>query len=157
LYLGAAAVPSHAAPTAPAASAAAQLHGVNLLVVEDDPDTRDLLREILSVAGADVVTAPDAARALTALDARLPHAVLCDIGLPGEDGYTLMRRIRGRAPDAGGAVPAIALTAYARREDRDKALAAGFLCHAVKPIDPEALTRVVADVVAGRAADTAEP
>lgn len=104
-----------------------------LLVVDDEPATRDMLAQVLRHSGAIVETA-DSARAARAILARWqPDVMVCDIGMPGEDGYTFIKFLRALHPDDGGDLPAIALTAYARPEDRQRALAAGFNRHISKP------------------------
>jgi CheY-like chemotaxis protein len=122
----------------------AALEGLHVLVVDDEPDALDLIRVILEQRGASVTTAGSAAAALEAFEAEGADVLVCDIGMPGEDGYTLIRKVRARGD--GGATPAIALTAYAAESDRAQALAAGFQLHVPKPIDPESLVRVVAGV-----------
>ena len=113
------------------------LRGLRVLVVDDDDDARDLLSELLTDAGAQVTRAASAAEAFTAVQAEPVHLVISDIGMPGEDGYSLVRRIRELPRERGGDVPAIALTAYARPEDVRAATAAGFQLHLVKPVKPE--------------------
>jgi signal transduction histidine kinase/ActR/RegA family two-component response regulator len=115
----------------------AVLEGLHVLVVDDDEDTRELLAAVLGRAGARVTKAASAAEALEAAALLKPDVLLADIGMPGEDGYSLIRKVR--ALGAGGDVPAAALTAYARSEDRTKALRSGFQLHLAKPIDPAAL------------------
>jgi CheY-like chemotaxis protein len=154
--IGATAESSQAAET-PLRAWDAVLHGRGILVVEDDPDARHLVAVVLKSAGASVVTAADAGEALCHFAHAVPDAVVADIGLPGEDGYALLRRIRLLEPDRGGTVPAIALTAYARAEDRALALAAGFDRHMVKPVDPAALVNAVASVVAERTRTRSAP
>jgi hypothetical protein len=134
------------------------LSGLRVLVVEDDADTRQLLTVLLESHGAGVTAAASAQEALQAFSRSKPDLLLCDIGLPGEDGYTLLRHIRALGAEKGGNVPALALTAYARSEDRQQALAAGFQMHLSKPIDPSLLTRAIERVVRTRpaAADRAE-
>ena len=110
--------------------------GVRVLAVDDDPDANELLKALLISAGAIVETASSAAEALGALGRFRPHLLLSDIGMPGEDGYSLIRKVRALGPNAGGNIPAAALTAYTRNEDRAKALAAGFNMHIGKPADP---------------------
>jgi signal transduction histidine kinase/CheY-like chemotaxis protein len=122
----------------------AVLKNLRVLVVDDEPDALDLIRVILEQRGASVTTAGTASAALEALEAEGADVIVCDIGMPGEDGYGLIRKVRAQGP--GGATPAIALTAYAADSDRAQALAAGFQLHVPKPIDPESLVRVVADV-----------
>jgi signal transduction histidine kinase len=125
------------------------LDGLHILVVDDEPDTRDLLATTLESCGARVTTVASVPEALSELDRARPDVVVSDIGVPGEDGYSLIRRLRARAAEQGGNVPAVALTAYARAEDRVRALAAGFQMHLAKPVDPAELVASVA-ALAGR-------
>jgi CheY-like chemotaxis protein len=118
-------------------------------VVDDDPDARDLFSLILSSNGAEVRACASAAEALQVLDEWRPDVLVSDIGMPVEDGYELMRKVRAREPERGGRVPALALTAYARAEDARKAFNAGYQAHVPKPIEPVELTTVVAGL-AGR-------
>ena len=135
-------------------SAQPQLAGVHVLVVEDDPDGNELITTILERYGARVTSVGTAADALDALDEEKPDVVVSDIGLPDADGLELIKMIRGRA--FGGDVPAIALTAYASRQDAAKAIAAGFDAHVAKPVQPCILGAAVARLVAsGRAGATA--
>ncbi len=127
------------------------LSGVRVLIVEDEADTRELLVRMLSRCGAEASAAGSAAEALATLDAvavagadGLPQVLVSDIGMPHEDGFALLSRLRERAPERGGAIPAIALTAYARSEDRHRALAAGFATHLAKPVEPGDLVAAVA-------------
>ncbi|HEV3471550.1 MAG TPA: response regulator, partial [Pyrinomonadaceae bacterium] len=120
--------------------------GLTVLVVEDEPDALDLIRVVLEQGGARVTAARDAAGALAAFDAARPDVLVADIGMPGEDGYQLIRRVRALGLERGGRVPAIALTAYAGEGDRARALAAGFHLHIPKPVDPAELVRLVAGV-----------
>ena len=129
-----------------------RLRGVRLLVVEDDPDTLDLLRFILDNRGAEVMTAASTAQALKALEHWRPNILVSDLAMPGEDGYVLIGRVRSRGPEQGGDIPAVALSAYTRNEDRNRALAAGFQMHLPKPVDPEELISVVANLT-GHAQD----
>jgi PAS domain S-box-containing protein len=119
------------------------LHGVRVLLVDDDADARELLETILTNYGAAVIVAASADEALAAFRGDAPDVVISDIGLPRDDGYVLIRRIRELAPERGGHVPAVALTAYARDEDRGRALAAGFQMHIAKPAEPQELAAVV--------------
>jgi CheY-like chemotaxis protein len=123
-----------------------RLDGLGLLVVDDEADTQELLREIFERQGANVRTASSSAEALAAIDRARPDIVLCDIGMPGEDGYVFVKRLRARAPEQGGKTPAIAITAFARTEDRTRALLAGFRAHVPKPIDTAELVAVVASL-----------
>ena len=124
------------------------LAGVHVLVVEDEADARELLTAILHRAGAEVVAVGSVAEALGSLHQRRAEVLISDIGMPDEDGYSLIRKVRELDPERGGAVPAVALTANARAEDRSHALAAGFQVHVSKPIDPGELTRTIADMIA---------
>lgn len=124
------------------------LTGVDVLVVEDDDDSRALLAAMLGHSGARVVAVESARGALEALESRVPHVLISDIGLPELDGYGLMRAIRS-LPEPLGRIPAMALTAYARSEDRRLALLAGFQLHMAKPVDREELCAAVASL-AGR-------
>ncbi|HZQ34530.1 MAG TPA: PAS domain-containing protein [Dehalococcoidia bacterium] len=119
-----------------------RLAGLTILVVEDDRPTRELLALVLGAQGATAVTVDSAEAALEALERVRPALLLADIGLPGMDGYELLAAAR-RLP-AGEALPAVALTAYAGDEDRDRALAAGFAAHLAKPLDPDALVNALA-------------
>ena len=147
------------APMLPGASGSAprvpslpfpRLDGRRILVVDDDPDTSELLKTLLGTCGAEVRVAGSSAQAIEILDRWIPDVLVSDIGLPGEDGYTLMRRVRSRLPAGGGNVPAVALTAHAREEDRLLALEAGFQRHVPKPPDPTQLVSVVADLLVWR-------
>ena len=123
------------------------LDGVQVLVVEDDPDAREMLKGVLQQAGAEVISVGSAAEALDTLHHRRADVLISDIGMPDEDGYALIHRVRALGPKSGGTVPAIALTANARAEDRSHALAAGFQMHLAKPIDPGELTRTIAETI----------
>ena len=112
------------------------LVGCHALVVDDEADARDLLAAILSAAGAEVRTAASVREALLRLDEAWPDILLADIGMPGEDGYALIREIRSREAESAVRLPAAALTAYAGSHDRERALHEGFDWHFAKPIDP---------------------
>jgi PAS domain S-box-containing protein len=133
----------------PAAAPLPQLSGVSVLVVEDEADARELIRTVLEQLGAGVIAASTAEEALAALDGQRLDVLLSDIEMPGMDGYELMRRVRERPADRGGRIPAAALTAYARPEDRAAALRAGYQLHVAKPVQPAALAAVVSSL-AGR-------
>jgi len=120
------------------------LHGVCVLVVDDDPDTTDLFATALSACGADVVTTLGAREALSILTARPPDAVVTDIAMPGADGYWLVREIRQLADARARDLPVVAVTAFGREHSRARTLAAGFVDHLVKPVEPEALCGAVA-------------
>jgi len=124
-----------------------RLDGLRVLVVEDDHDARELVRTVMSDCGAVVTTASDVPEAMAAFERAPPDVLLSDIGLPGDDGYVLIRRIRSLPPERGGRVPAVAMTAYARSDDRVKALSAGFIVHLPKPVEPTELVMVVAALV----------
>jgi signal transduction histidine kinase/ActR/RegA family two-component response regulator len=128
------------------------LSGITVLVVDDQPDARDMIRRVLEDSEADVMTAGSAAEALRAVQEGRPDILVSDIGMPDVDGYELLRRIRALGPRPGGHLPAIALTAFARSEDRTRALRAGFLAHIAKPVEPSELLATIASVV-GRAGD----
>jgi signal transduction histidine kinase/CheY-like chemotaxis protein len=127
----------------------AELERVRVLIVDDDPDTLDVVRQVLEAAGAHVTSVASAREALDALSARPPDVLLSDLGMPGEDGLTLIRKIRSLEPARGGRVPAAALTAYTQAEDRSEALLAGFQLYLAKPVEPAELTAAVARL-AGR-------
>jgi PAS domain S-box-containing protein len=131
-------------PAWPEEAGALPLQGLKLVVVDDDPDICEVLRVCLSQHGARVTVVGSAAAAFEALDRELPDALVCDIGMPGTDGYGLIRRLRARAPGAGGLIPAIAVTAYASREDSTRAHAAGFQVHLAKPLEPIRLVNALA-------------
>jgi signal transduction histidine kinase len=123
-----------------------RLSNIQILVVEDDEDARDLLVTVLTQQGAKVSEAGSAAEALMHIAQAAPDVIISDIGLPGEDGYALMRAIRARGLTSA-TLPAIALTAYSRREDQRLALQAGFQAHVAKPVEPAILVAAVADAV----------
>jgi len=123
------------------------LTGLRVLVVDDDDDSRFYISTVLEGDGASVTVVASAAEALLLLPQLLPNVLVCDIGMPVEDGYSLIRKVRALKADKGGRVPAVALTAYADSEDRARALAAGFQTHVAKPVDPGELVAVVADLV----------
>jgi PAS domain S-box-containing protein len=121
----------------------AALAGVTLLVVDDDADARDLCAQALSLHGAVLTTADSAAAALEQLEAAAVDIVISDIGMPGEDGYALLRRLRARDAERGGRTRVVAVTAYASSDDRLRMLEAGFDAHLAKPFDPEDLVHTV--------------
>jgi PAS domain S-box-containing protein len=128
------------------------LHGITVLVVDDETDSRDVAFAILTAAGARVVVAGDVDQALRILAAERPDVALIDLELPREDGYALLRRMRALPPGAGGEIPAATVTAYARASDRLRALEAGFERHVTKPVNPGELVSVVLDLARIRAA-----
>ncbi len=131
------------------------LAGVRVLVVDDEADARELTIIALERCGAEVLAAASGSDAITAVLAspaeRRPHVLVSDIGMPREDGYELIRKVRTLDATDGGDIPAVALTGYATPGDVDRALAAGYQVHVAKPIDPYALADAVAKLVAGRA------
>ena len=133
----------------PLSSQRLDLTGVEVLVVDDEPDARALVKRLLGDRGAGVRTAGSAAEALRLIGEARPDVLVSDIGMPGEDGYALIRRVRTLSVGGGGAIPAIALTAYARSEDRMKVVLAGFQMHVSKPVEPAELLTMVASL-AGR-------
>jgi signal transduction histidine kinase/ActR/RegA family two-component response regulator len=120
------------------------LRGVRVLVVDDEEDARLLLQTALASYGADVTAAASAAEGLAAVDRQLPDVILSDIGMPHEDGYAFVRRLRARAAAEGGRIPAVAITAYASGRDRREADEAGFQAHIAKPFEPADVARVIA-------------
>jgi CheY-like chemotaxis protein len=125
---------------------AMDLSGVKVLVVDDEVDARDLIRRVLGDCDAEVLTAGSAAEALAIVERERPHVLVSDIGMPHVDGFELLRRVRALGEARGGKIPAIALTAFARSEDRTRALRSGFLVHVAKPVEPSELVATVASV-----------
>jgi PAS domain S-box-containing protein len=126
--------------------------GLKVLVVDDEADARELLRLALGRCGAEVLTAGTVGEALEAIETRRPDLLISDIGMPDQDGYDLIRRVRTLPTESGGGLPAIALTAYARAEDRTQALEAGYQLHVPKPVDMAELVSAIASLV-GRAGE----
>jgi CheY-like chemotaxis protein len=124
------------------------LAGLNILVVDDDDDSRFYITTVLEADGATVVAVVSAMDALEILPKLQPDVFICDIAMPGEDGYTLIRKVRTLKNDKVRRVPAVALTAYGDSEDRISALEAGFHTHVAKPVDPGELVAIVANLVA---------
>jgi PAS domain S-box-containing protein len=123
-----------------------KLDGVCVLVVDDDPDALEMLRYVLHSRGATVRIAASAQAALETLDQWRPDVLVCDIAMPDQDGYELIAQVRSRGEERGGNLLAIALTAYARAEDRTRALNAGYQMHVSKPVDPAELINVLANL-----------
>ena len=125
------------------------LSGIKVLVVDDEADARDLIKRVLTDCKAEVFTASTAGEAVLLVETEKPHILVSDIGMPEVDGFELLRRVRALGHARGGRIPAIALTAFARTEDRTRALRAGFLVHVAKPVEPSELVATVA-TIAGR-------
>jgi PAS domain S-box-containing protein len=132
----------HAVPFVPA-----DLSGVRVLVIDDSPDARELVTRVLEDCRAEVLSCETADEAVRLVAEQRPDVLISDIGMPGVDGYELLRRVRALGAERGGRLPAIALTAFARPEDRTRALRAGFLIHVAKPVDPSDLVATVVGVV----------
>jgi PAS domain S-box-containing protein len=139
---------AHAAPSASAARESGnELRGLKVLVVDDEEDTRELLRAALGDCGAQVLVAATAREAVGLAASARPDVLISDIGMPDEDGFELIRRVRELPAESGGGVPAIALTAYARTEDRLRVLRSGYQMHVPKPVELAELVTVVASLV----------
>jgi signal transduction histidine kinase/CheY-like chemotaxis protein len=138
-----------AAPSAlpPPRLAMSTIMGSRLLVVEDDASTRETLTDVLTMAGAEVRGAEGGAAAMRLLNDFRPDVLVCDIAMPDEDGCALLRRIRARGPKKGGNIRALALTAFASDEDRQRTRAAGFETHLVKPVDVDQLIKAVSNLL----------
>jgi len=126
------------------------LSGLHLLLIEDDPNTRAALQRLMNEAGAEVMAFASAGQAIDAFQALRPDLIIGDIGMPGEDGYSLIRRVREIEKAKGSKpVPAIALTAFTQESDKEKALAAGFDRHMGKPVELTTLVSVMRSLVPG--------
>ena len=112
------------------------LEGIKILVVEDDEDTRELLKVLLETQGGAVALTASVQEALLSYDQSYPNVIVADIGMPDYNGYTLIGRVRARDRERGKMVPAIALTAFTTAIDRDTVLSAGFQVHMPKPFEP---------------------
>ncbi|HEX7317528.1 MAG TPA: ATP-binding protein [Pyrinomonadaceae bacterium] len=135
--------------TLPEISCPPSLQGLRVLAVDDEADTREMIRAVLEHCKMEVITAASAEEALEALAQSRPDVLISDVGMPGEDGYALIAKVRALPPERGGRIPAAALTAYVRAEDRVKVLRSGFQLHVPKPLEPNELVAVVANL-AGR-------
>jgi PAS domain S-box-containing protein len=124
-----------------------RLDGVHVLLVEDDEDSRKLLGTILKRYGARVTSTKSSAEALRVFSGELPDILISDIGMPDEDGYEFIRKLRALPPEKGGRTPAIALTGYASRKDRERALTAGYQQHMAKPIEQSDMIAAIASLV----------
>ena len=123
-----------------------ELQGLTVLVIDDERDTRELLAEVLQQCGCAVLTAAGTEEGLAILDRASPRVAVCDIGMPGLDGYEFIRQVRRRPPELGGRIVAVALTAYAGAEDRRRALRAGYQMHVAKPVEPAEFVTVMANL-----------
>jgi CheY-like chemotaxis protein len=126
------------------------LHGLTVLLVDDEADAREVVATALELCGANVVVATSAAEAVTLLGASRPHVLVCDISMPGRDGYDLLSEIRDLSDAEGGSTPAIALTAMTTTEDRLRALRAGFQFHVPKPVSALELASAIASLAPQR-------
>jgi CheY-like chemotaxis protein len=126
------------------------LEGLRIVIVDDDADARDLLATVLTHRNAELFVAECAADALELVMRHRPDVLISDIAMPDEDGYSLIKRIRTLAPEAGGKTPGIAVTAYAGRADRARALTAGFDMHFSKPVDIDLLVDALVDLRSAR-------
>ena len=131
-------------------AAVAELHGLRVLVVDDEADARQIISTMIARTGAEVKTCESAREALQTLEEWRPDVLMSDIGMPGEDGYSLINKVRSLPSERGGHTPAAAFTAYAREEDRNRALAAGYQMHVAKPVSSSQLVAMIAHL-AGRA------
>jgi signal transduction histidine kinase/ActR/RegA family two-component response regulator len=129
-----------------------QLDGLHVLIVDDEPDARELLAEMLLACMARVTTASSAADALRVVTKLRPDVVVSDIAMPGEDGHVFVRKLRALSEEGGGRTPAVALSAYSRVEDRTKALLSGFNMHVAKPVEPAELIAVLSNLTSMNAA-----
>ena len=138
--------PQAGASPVPLLAESLNLTGLKVLVVDDEADARALLKRLLEDRGANVATAGSVEEAVRLFEGQKPDVLVSDIGMPGEDGYALIRRVRALGAEKGGNVPAVALTAYTRAEDRVKAVRAGFQMHVAKPVEPAELLTMVASL-----------
>lgn len=122
------------------------LSGVSLLLVEDEADVRELFVVMLRSYGALVNAVPSTSEALRALKTSRPDVLISDLSMPEEDGFSLIRKIRALPPELGGNIPALALTAFTRPEDRRRSLSAGYQMHIPKTVTPDELAGIIADV-----------
>src|SRR5690606_32638334 len=120
--------------------------GTKVLVVDDEPDARELLTRVLTHYEATVESAANAEVAIELVKRWGPDVIVSDIGMPGTDGYEFIRRVRALSPNQGARTPAIALTAFARSEDRTQAMLAGYQLHVAKPIQPQELAASIASL-----------
>jgi CheY-like chemotaxis protein len=125
------------------------LSGLRVMLVDDEPDVRELLTTVIEGAGANVIAVSSAQEAIEVLEQSQPDVLVSDIAMPQEDGYTLIRKVRDRETEQGGCLPAVALTAYVKEEDCQQAIKSGFQIHMSKPVDTNELVMAVANL-AGR-------
>ena len=134
-------------PSKAALDTAEDLAGLLVMIVDDEHDAREVIMAMLELRGAKVIAASTASEALETLamarNGSMPDVLVSDIGMPGEDGFALISVVRAMRPERGGNIPAIALTAYARPEDRARVLAAGFQRHVAKPVEPSILAAAI--------------
>ena len=142
--------PSSAAESNPLLIDSSKLDGLRVLIVDDDADAREMLQVMLSQFGAEVRASSSTKAALKTLERWLPQILVSDIGMPDEDGYTLIQKVRESVSET---IPAIALTGYARPEDRQQLLSAGYQAHLAKPVELTELVDVIARL-AGRAGES---
>jgi len=133
------------------------LDGLRVLIVDDEADARELMRMVLRSSGADVMAAACAEEAFEQVERWHPDILVSDIGLPGDDGYMLIQKLREQQAQQGRAIPALAVTAYARAEDRTRALAAGFQMHVAKPLEPADLIAAIASLISKDRGGAARP
>jgi signal transduction histidine kinase/ActR/RegA family two-component response regulator len=131
----------------PSTLASTALSGAHIVVVDDDPTAVELIREVLAQAGAQVIECRSADEAFRVIQQRSPDLLVSDIEMPGEDGHSLIRKVRALDPERGGKIPAVALTAFGRTEDRIRSLTAGFSIHVSKPVDPAELIAIAASML----------
>ncbi|MBW4666032.1 MAG: PAS domain S-box protein [Cyanomargarita calcarea GSE-NOS-MK-12-04C] len=139
--------PLSLSPPPPSFPSFPSLFGVRVLIVDDEADTRDFLVTVLQGCQAEVHAVASVAEALQVIPEWKPDVLVSDIGMPGEDGYSLIRKLRASPPEKGGKIPAAALTAYTRTQDRMRAIQEGFQLHLPKPVEPDELAAVVASLV----------
>jgi CheY-like chemotaxis protein len=142
--------PTSAARDASTSGVRGVLEGLRIVIVDDDGDARELLATVLTQRSAQVFAADCAAEAFALITRERPDLLISDIAMPEEDGYTLVGRVRALSTDEGGRTPAIAVTAYAGRADRKRALEAGFDAHFAKPIDIDKLVDTLLDIRGAR-------
>jgi signal transduction histidine kinase/CheY-like chemotaxis protein len=134
------------------------LKGIKVLIVEDEPDAREALQELVSDLMATVFSASSADEGLALVKSKRPDIIVSDIGMPGRDGYQFIEDVRGLDPAHGGGIPAIAVTAFARSEDRSRALLAGYQLHLAKPVDPNDFVAAIRSLTGQlRSAETLTP